>query len=101
VGGAEKSYDVPPHVVRVHSTYGTAYREELEPTLKLADSPWDPIAELLPVQEVLSAHLDTPTFLGREITLEGALDPEAFWPFVDTIGGSRWPGQSGGPRRSR
>ncbi len=99
VGGAEKSYDFPPHVVRVKSTYGTAHREALDGELRLLDSRWDPIAELLPQRELVSAHLDTPTFLGREITLESPLDPEAFWPHVDTIGGSRWPGQNGGPRR--
>lgn len=100
VGGAEKSYDFPPHVVRVKSTYGTAHREELEGTLSLGDSPWDPIKALLPQREFVSAHLDWPSFLGREITLESPLDPEAFWPHVDTIGGSRWPGENGGPKRS-
>ncbi|MCH2170613.1 acetoacetate decarboxylase family protein [Myxococcota bacterium] len=99
VGGAEKSYDFPPHVVHVASTYQTVYKEELEGTLTLADSPWDPINELLPMREQVSAHLWTPAFLGRDITLETPLDPEAFWPFVDTIGGSRWPGQMGGPKR--
>jgi acetoacetate decarboxylase len=99
VGGAEKSYDFPPHVVKVHSTYGTQHLEEVEGTLQLAASPWDPIAELLPLREQVSVHLDTPTFLGRDISLEGTLDPEAFWPFVDTIGGSRWPGTNGGPKR--
>lgn len=100
VGGAEKSYDFPPHVVRVKSTYGTAYCQEVEGTLNLRESPWDPIASLLPMREFVSAHLDTPTFLGRDITLEGALDPDGFWPYIDTIGGSRWPGQNGGPIRN-
>jgi acetoacetate decarboxylase len=100
VGGAEKSYDFPPHVVRVRSNYGTSYREDVDGVLTLRESPWDPIQELLPVREYLSARLDTPIWLGREISLEGALDPDAFWPHVDTIGGSRWPGQSGGPRRN-
>ena len=99
VGGAEKAYDFPPHVVRVKSTYGTAHREKVEGQLTLRDSPWDPIASLLPQRDLVSAHLDWPSFMGRDITLEGALDPEAFWPFSDTIGGSRWPGQNGGPRR--
>jgi hypothetical protein len=36
----------------------------------------------------------------REITLAGALDPIPFWPYADTIGGSRWPGDRGGPRFS-
>ena len=101
VGGAEKSYDFPPHVVRVRSTYGTTYCEDLEGNLSLRDSPWDPITDLLPMRELVSSKLDTPAFLGREITLEGKIDPDAFWPHVDTIGGSRWPGQQGGPRRTR
>ncbi|MBW2272055.1 MAG: acetoacetate decarboxylase family protein [Deltaproteobacteria bacterium] len=99
VGGAEKSYDFPPHVVRVKSTYGTAWREDVEGKLTLRPSPWDPIHDLLPMRELVSAQLDTPTFLGRDITLEGKLDPEAFWPFSDTIGGSRWLGQNGAPPR--
>ncbi len=101
VGGAEKSYDVPPHVVRVRSTFATTWCDNVEGNLSLADSPWDPIAELLPQRELVSAKLDTMQWLGREITLEGALDPEAFWPHIDTIGGSRWPGEMGGPRGTR
>jgi len=101
VGGAEKAWDFPPHVVRVKSTFGTAWRENVVGELALGHSPWDPIAELLPVREMVSQQLDTSTFLGREITLEGPLDPDAFWPFADTIGGSRWPGQNGGPIRTR
>jgi acetoacetate decarboxylase len=100
VGGAEKSYDFPPHVVHVKSGYGTQYREDVSGTLTLSRSPWDPFTELLPQRELVSAYLDTPTFLSREITLAGKLDPEAFWPHVDTIGGSRWPGQNGGPRKA-
>jgi acetoacetate decarboxylase len=100
VGGAEKSYDFPPHVVRVHSTYGTAWSEDVDGALSLLPSPWDPLHDLLPMRELVSARLDTPTFLGREITLEGKLNPDAFWPFSDTIGGSRWPGENGGPRKS-
>jgi acetoacetate decarboxylase len=100
VGGAEKSYDFPPHVVRMHSTYSTAYREDVDGKLTLHGSPWDPIKELLPQRELLSAQLDTPIYHTRDITLEGKLDPDAFWPYVDTIGGSRWLGTRGGPRRS-
>ena len=99
VGGAEKSYDFPPHVVHVKSSYRTAYQEAVEGSLVLRESPWDPIAELLPMRELQTAYLWTPVFLGREITLGAALDPDAYWPFVDTIGGSRWPGRMGGPRR--
>ena len=101
VGGAEKSYDFPPHLVRVKSSYRTAYQEAVEGRLVLRESPWDPVAELLPMRELVKAYLWTPVYLGREITLETPLDPDAFWPFVDTIGGSRWPGLRGGPRRDR
>jgi acetoacetate decarboxylase len=87
-------------VVRVRSSYATTYREDVDGALNLLDSPWDPIQSLLPVREYLSAQLDTPAWLGREITLEGQLDPDAFWPHIDTIGGSRWPGEQGGPCRN-
>jgi acetoacetate decarboxylase len=100
VGGAEKSYDFPPHVVHVKSGYGTQYRENLTGTLTLRDSPWDPMSELLPQRELVSAFLDWPIYKEREIAIAGKLDPEAFWPHVDTISGSRWPGTNGGPRRS-
>jgi acetoacetate decarboxylase len=101
VGGAEKSYDFPPHAVRVKSTYQPLYRETVEGELSLRDSPWDPIAERLPVQGPVTSQLVTDGWLGREITLEGRLDPDAFWPHSDTIGGSRWVGQMGGPTRTR
>ncbi len=99
VGGVEKAYDFPPHVVRVKSSYGTAHVEQVEGQLTLLPSKWDPIATLLPLREYLGARLWWPKFLGRAITLEGRLDPDAYWPFVDTIGGSRWPGTMGGPKR--
>ncbi len=51
------------------------------------------------MREYLGARLWWPKFLGRAITLEGRLDADAYWPFVDTIGGSRWPGTMGGPKR--
>jgi len=101
VGGAEKSYDFPPHVVRVRSTYEPTYREEVEGELSLLSSPWDPIADLLPIEGPVTAKLATDGWLGREITLEGKLDPDAYWPYSDTIGGSRWVGQKGGPKRTR
>lgn len=99
VGGVEKAYDFPPHVVRVKSSYATAHVEAVDGKLSLLPSKWDPIATLLPMREYLGARLWWPKFLGRAITLEGRLDPEGYWPFVDTIGGSRWPGTMGGPRR--
>jgi acetoacetate decarboxylase len=100
VNGVEKEYDFPPHVVRVHSVHEVTHEETLDGLLTLLDSPWDPYTELLPLEEVISASLVTTTHKLREISLEGPLDPIAFWPHADTIGGSRWPGQSGGPRRS-
>ncbi|WP_373082654.1 acetoacetate decarboxylase family protein [Zhongshania sp.] len=93
-------YDFPPHVVRVYSKYGTAFIEKLEGNLRLNDSPWDPLASRLPPRSEVQAHLWTPVFLDRRITLEGPLDVEGFHPYADTIGGSRWPGENGGPKRS-
>jgi hypothetical protein len=43
------------------------------------------------------AQLVTHQPKARAITNAGPLDPVAFWPFVDVIGGSRWPGHRGGP----
>jgi acetoacetate decarboxylase len=99
VGGPATGFDFPPHVVRVRSQYGTAWREEVEGKLVLRDSPWDPLTSLLPLREQLAAYLWWPTFLGREMTLAGKLDPQKFLPFADTISGSRWPGTHGGPKR--
>ena len=67
--------------------------------LKLLESPWDPIAEWLPVRGAVRAQLTLDRGTARSITLEGPLDPDAFWPHVDTIGSSRWPGTRGGPKR--
>ncbi len=99
MGGVEKSYDFPPHVVRVDTTNQVDHLEGLDGTLVLRDSPWDPYTELLPMRELVSAELATITQTRREISLAGPLDPNAFWPHADTIGGSRWPGERGGPRR--
>lgn len=99
VGGAEKAYDFPPHVVSVKSSYQHVHKEPLAGELVLRESPWDPIAELLPMRGEASAYLSTIQPTGRDIALEGTLDPEAFWPHCDTIGSSRWPGAMGGPRR--
>ncbi|QQD19363.1 acetoacetate decarboxylase family protein [Spongiibacter nanhainus] len=93
------SWDFPPHVVRVYAKYGTAQVEKLQGQVKLLDSPWDPIAKHLPMRSEAEAWLWTPIFLDRRITLEGPLDAEAFWPYADTIGGSRWPGENGGPKK--
>jgi len=92
------SYDFPPHVVRVHTRYGTAFNQKVEGTLTLRESPWDPIARLLPIRSEVSARLWTPSSFDRQIALAGKLDGEAFAPYVDTISGSRWPGHNGGPK---
>lgn len=91
-------YDFPPHVVHVYSRFGTAHLSKLEGELVLHTSRWDPIKELLPLREQVSAHLWSPVFIDRKITLAGELDGDKFWPYADTIGGSRWPGEQGGPR---
>lgn len=99
VGFAEKSYDFPPHVVLVKADYQPIHRETVAGELRLLESPWDPIAELLPMRGEIRAELALDAPLARSITLEGALDPDAFWPHADTIGSSRWPGTRGGPKR--
>ena len=90
-------YDYPPRVVRVYAKYRTAFQQALDGELTLRDSPWDPLARALPIQGPVTARLWWPEYLGREITLAGALDPAAYWSFSDTIGGSRFPGEFGGP----
>jgi len=83
--------------VHIYGKYGPVHRVALNGTLTLRGSPWDPIATRLPMLEQLSAHLWWPEYLSRDISLAGPLDPEAFWPHIDTISGSRWPGHLGGP----
>jgi acetoacetate decarboxylase len=87
-------------VVRVHTLYGSAFNQKVEGTLTLRVSPWDPIAEFLPIESEVSARLWTPSSFDRAIALAGKLDGEAFAPHLDTISGSRWPGRNGGPKRS-
>ncbi|MEE3205559.1 MAG: acetoacetate decarboxylase family protein [Actinomycetota bacterium] len=98
VGGAEGQWDYPPHVVHVRQVSEPIHVEALEGNLVLRESPWDPYTELLPVEEIIEARLVTSLHKEREITNAGPLDPDAFWPYADTIGGSRWPGERGGPR---
>lgn len=100
VGGAEKSYDFGPHVVQVHTTYQPVRRENLAGELRLLESPWDPIASALPQKGDASAYLWTAAPTARDITLEEKLDGDAFWPYADTIGSSRWLGTMGGPKRA-
>jgi acetoacetate decarboxylase len=95
----EATYDFPPHVVRVHTKYGTAFNQKIEGNLVLRDSPWDPVKELLPIESEVNARLWTPNSFERDISLAGKLDADAFTPFADTISGSRWPGQNGAPKK--
>ena len=73
---------------------------EVQGELILRDSPWDPLVSLLPKREMVESYLWWPIFLDREMTLAGELDPEGFLPFADTISGSRWPGENGGPKKA-
>lgn len=98
IGGVEKQYDLPPTVVRVHSTRTDLFEEPVEGELRLLESPWDPYTRYLPMIEPLGASLVTAKHHSRDISKAGMLDPDAFWPYADVIGGSRWPGESGGPR---
>lgn len=98
VGGGE-GYDLPPQVVQVTTSGVRTHTELLEGELILRDSVWDPYTSLLPMRGPASAELVTTRHTGRSIRAVGPLDPDAFWPFADTIGGSRWPGDRGAPRR--
>jgi Acetoacetate decarboxylase (ADC) len=98
IGGADKAYDFPPHVVDVATTFEQRHVEDVDGELVLRDSPWDPIARHLPMVEPGSAQLVTHQPKARQITNAGPLDPDTFWPWADTIGGSRWPGHRGGPQ---
>lgn len=100
IGGAPRAYDFAPHVVDVATTFEQRHLEDIKGELLLRDSPWDPIARYLPIVEPGTARLVTHQPKARVIANAGPLDPDAFWPFVDVIGGSRWPGDRGGPRPS-
>lgn len=97
VGGG-KGYDLEPRIVKVRTAGSKVHSEKLDGELVLRDSPWDPYTSLLPMLEPATAELVTNRFTAREITLEGPLDPDGFWPYADTIGGSRWPGERGAPK---
>lgn len=98
IGGVEESFDYPPHVVRVRMVSELVSTQTLDGSLRLLESPWDPVARYLPMHELVSAELTTSRHKAREITNAGPLDPIAFWPYADVIGGSRWPGERGGPK---
>jgi len=95
----DDGFDLPPHVVKVDSVFGTALRQKVVGKLKLIESPWDPLAQNLPVVGEVEADLWTPIFVTREVTKDPeGIDAKAFEPWADTIGNSRWPGVSGGPK---
>jgi acetoacetate decarboxylase len=98
VGGA-RGYDLPPCVVDVRTSGVRVHTEVLDGEVVLRESEWDPYTTLLPMRGAASAELVTTRHTGREIAVVGKLDPDAFWPHADTIGGSRWPGDRGAPRR--
>jgi acetoacetate decarboxylase len=93
------AWSYPPHVMRIWGKYGTEYAEKVEGTLKLRESPWDPMTEYLPIRSSANAYLWSPKFIDRTITVAGPLDADKFLPYADTISGSRWPGQNGGPKK--
>jgi acetoacetate decarboxylase len=97
IGGADRAYDFPPHVVDVATTFEQQHVEEVDGALVLRDSPWDPIARHLPMCAPGRARLVTHRPKARHITNAGPIDPDAFWPHADVISGSRWPGHRGGP----
>jgi Acetoacetate decarboxylase (ADC) len=97
IGGADRAYDFPPHVVDVATTFEQQHVEEVDGALVLRDSPWDPIARHLPMCAPGRAQLVTHRPKARHITNAGPIDPDAFWPHADVISGSRWPGHRGGP----
>jgi acetoacetate decarboxylase len=98
VGGGD-GFDLPPRVVQVSTSGVCTQVEMLEGELTLRPSDWDPLTTLLPRRGVAEAQLVSTRHTARSITVAGGLDPDAFGPFADTIGGSRWPGQRGAPRR--
>ena len=85
IGGAEGAFE-------------QRHLEDVDGELVLRDSPWDPIARYLPIVTPGTAQLVTHQPKARSITNGGPLDAGAFWPHADVIGGSRWPGERGGPK---
>lgn len=98
IGGGD-GFDLPPRLVQVTTTGRRARVEALEGDLVLRDSDWDPYTTLLPPTGAASAELVTTRVTGRTITPGPLLDAAAVAPWLDNIGGSRWPGRRGAPRR--
>lgn len=98
VGGGP-GFDLPPRVVQV-TTAGRRVRvESLVGDLQLRDSDWDPYTTLLAPTGPATAELVTTRVTGRTIEPGPLLDADAVAPWLDNIGGSRWPGRRGAPRR--
>ncbi len=97
--GGGDGYDLEPRVVQVTTSGVRTHTELLDGELVLRDSDWDPYTALLPQLGVATAELVTTRHTGRSIVAAGTLDPEGFLPYSDSIGGSRWPGDRGAPRR--
>jgi hypothetical protein len=83
--------------VQVTTSGVRTHTEVLDGELVLRESDWDPYTTLLPQRGPVTAELVTTRHTGRSIRPAGPLDPDAFEPFADTIGGSRWPGDRGAP----
>ncbi len=97
VNNVENEFDFPPHVIRVQQISEVKSTEYLDGEMRLHESPWDPHTRYLPMEEQLWSKLTVSQHKARNISKMGALDPVAFWPHADVIGGSRWPGKNGGP----
>ena len=97
--GGGDGYDLEPRVVQVTTSGVRTHTELLDGELVLRDSDWDPYTALLPQLGDATAELVTTRHTGRSVGTAGPLDPEAFLAYSDSIGGSRWPGDRGAPRR--
>ena len=95
-----QGFDFPPHVVTVKRTgLEVVSCEAVDGELTLRESPWDPVAELLPVEGEVTAIMRRHKMTGRTVEMGDALDAEACKARMDCIGSTRWPGLWGGPKR--
>ncbi|MFM7068863.1 MAG: acetoacetate decarboxylase family protein [Actinomycetes bacterium] len=97
VGGAG-GFDLEPRVVAVRTSGVPVRCTPIDGQLTLRQSPWDPVTHYLPATGPAHAELVTVQHTGRNISVAGLLAADAFEPFADTIGGSRWPGERGAPK---
>ena len=98
VGGVEKSYDFPPHVVDVASVQTTVRKETSTGRLCCATARGIPTRRCSRCASCCPRTWSGPGRSAARSRSPAPLDPLAFWPYADTIGGSRWPGFKGGPR---